>query len=360
MGVHSVPTVETVAAIERLKELPLLQAQYRAAVDVLNRSTRETFLRYVELGFLVAETSKAGSAAGPASKFDEADYRLLATVLGPYRSPCQFGKYLVEVFTTAELEAFLARESDAGYVITKGHVRHILPLLRPQWPPALELFYKQSPTPAQFCDLIWPRSQRRGSAVRAPRRNKEQQSVYAAFHRESSEEVARHRIENSPRLRARYRAAIELSNEIFSATVRDRIELGRIGLATRNDTTLRSTPKERMHAASAVKLLATALGMHYETFRESLKLVETFTADELEMFCTRQSDAGMPITIVHLHWLAMVHPEDKRNELIDFFYADSLPYQWLGRMCIRHLESQLANTGDEAELALDDPAPAVE
>jgi len=60
-----------------------------------------------------------------------------------------------------------------------------------------------------------------------------------------------------------------------------------------------------MRAASAAKLLATALGMHFATFKESLRLVEVFTADELEMFCSRKSDTGFLITIAHLHWLLL-------------------------------------------------------
>lgn len=361
MGVHSVTSDEAATAIDRLKQLPHLRTQYRAAVDLLNRSSRETLLRYVELGWLVAETDNAKSSPEPEAKFDENHFRLLTTVLGPHRGPCQFGKHLVEVFTTAELEAFLESESDAGYVITRGHLRHILSLVRTERPGAVELFYRHSPTPAQFCDLIWPRSERRGSAVRAPRKNKEQQSVYAAFFEESAEEAARQRIEKSPRLRPRYRAAIELSNEIFSAIVRDRIELGRIGLVTKTDSTLRSTPNGRIRAASAVKLLATALGMHFETFRDSLRLVETFTVDELEMFCTRNSDAGTPITITHLHWLALLGSAHIRDRFIEYYYANSPSPGDLGAMCIDYQRSLLdAKTTDEAESAPDDQIGEVE
>jgi hypothetical protein len=152
-----------------------------------------------------------------------------------------------------------------------------------------------------------------------------------------------------------------MANQILSATVRDRIELGRIGLAIKNDRTLRSTPNGRIRAASAVKLLATALGMHFETFKESLKLVETFTADELEMFCTRKSDAGVPISIVHLHWIALIRSADQRNQFIDFFYTNSPTYQELGAMCIDYQQSlSAAKTSDETESDLDEQTDAME
>jgi len=325
MGIHSVPIADTVAAIDRLKQMPLLQAQYRAAVDLLNRSEREAFLNVVDLGWLFAERWKMGQASDPRAVLSPDDVRLLRTALEPeYRRTCRFAKHLVEDFSAEDRASFLARESAAGYVITLTHLRSILPLVSSHRLQFLELFYQLSPTPAQLSKLILQSIPHCKAPSRTPADEKAEWLAQLGLDVEPEEVVARREIEERPDLLSRYREAIERVNQIFNTTLRDHIDLGRIGLAVKTDASLRHGPKGRIRATSAVKMLAAALGMHYEVFNNSLKLVETFTATELEMFCTRRSDTDLPITLGHLHWIARFDLQEKRNQLVELFYRESV------------------------------------
>jgi hypothetical protein len=105
---------------------------------------------------------------------------------------------------------------------------------------------------------------------------------------------------------ARYREAIARCNQIFTADVRQFIALGRIGLAIKTDSSLRSTPRGRIRATSAVKAL------------------------------------GLPITIVHLHWIARVDPPEMRNQFIELVCSRSASYAKTWRMYKSYQEWLLA------------------
>jgi hypothetical protein len=357
VGIHSVPVADTIAAIDKLTQMPPLWAQYRAAVDLLNRTEREIFLNYVDLGWLFARRGKTESLDARTT-LSEDDVSLLRTALEwEYRRPCGFAMHLVEQFTTEERGAFLARESAAGYVITLGHVRQILPLVSQHRREFLELFYQRSPTLAQICRLILKNTPH----CKAPSRKAEETEAQflAQFDLDDDEPedvAARREIEDRPDLLARYREAIERSNQIFSARVRQRIELGRIGLAVKTDSSLRAGPRGQVRAASAVKLLAAALGMHYATFKESLKLVETFAAADLEMFCARKSDKDLPITVEHLRWIALIGLPDTCNKLIELFYCKSASCEYMWSSYKRYQQTVLAAKATaKAASALDEP-----
>jgi hypothetical protein len=131
------------------------------------------------------------------------------------------------------------------------------------------------------------------------------------------------RIENVPDLRRLYQEAVTVLRRDTAEALRCHIELGRIGIAVKQDPGRKLKSTARIHGDGAVDLMARALGMHRSTFRRAIHVVEVFSAEQLDTFLTRESVDGFLITPSHLRVILPVPAAADRNKMIEYFYEHS-------------------------------------
>ena len=122
--------------------------------------------------------------------------------------------------------------------------------------------------------------------------------------------------------------------------------------------TVRDDPAQ--FGVKGIQQLADYRGQSPQTLYLKIRLVETWTLDEVEELCLRYSETGKQITQSHLYVLCEVESTERRNELLEEFFSSPMSVRDLRGAVRREKKKQKLGVGRKPARPTSIPAGAQE
>jgi len=128
------------------------------------------------------------------------------------------------------------------------------------------------------------------------------------------------KIATDPELMGQCRAAAQAINDGAGASLAALFKLGQIAVEIRYNPAGDPWYPARMERGRAFDLSARALGTTPLRLYQAITVVQKYTAEELEMFCTRKTAIYQQMTLAHLRVITRSSTAIIRRQLIEYFY----------------------------------------